>query len=105
MEDALAENGVEVAFAAETAEEVHVAYRSHQSDPLTLIEELRIVLQTVLEERPGTPVRGAVVFTQRPVILQWHVEASWAQAWARDERSTDSLVLPVVHTLESVQFG
>lgn len=104
MQEALEAEGVTVEFTADTDDRAYVGYETNVTDTSSLATELRLVVETVLDQRPGTAVRGAVFHTENPVVALWEVESQWAEQWDGGDLPGPALLVEVLRTLRTAQF-
>lgn len=104
MEGALEAHGVTPKYVEATGEAVHVGYHSHRIDASKLVEELQVVVATVLDHEPGRAVEGAVFHTDRPVVGRWRVKREWAERYETGELSETALTSKTLHTLDVASF-
>lgn len=104
MQAAFEERGITTQYVAATDGTVHVGYQSHQTDSTKLAGEVRIVVATVLDHRPGVAVEGAVFHTDRPAIGTWRVEREWAEQYETGALTETALASKALHTLEVASF-
>lgn len=104
MQADLESRGITTEFVDATEETVYVGFETDEIDSTNLFTELGLVVQVVLEHRPGTAVRGAIFHTERPVIGLWRVDETWAEQYRDGGLSETALLATVLHTLSAVSF-